>query len=512
MMPMDAFVPSHLPTCPLPEAAEAVRAARSAGAMSVAFFEFQHKPPLLETAFEFVHRHLARGDAVRYRFLGHDLPATYMSPIAGSAWIPAWLPERTASRLVAHPNLEFVPRIPLRLAPLPFAVPDSLAELMSLHDGSFDVGMAVASSLISQTRNSSVRPLDHPRRVRRMLQGARAVYDFVTKALAQERPDLVYVYNGRYAYERAVVRACQALKIPHLTYEIASTPERFYLRPHSIHDRVRVQEEMRSNWIAVRDRPDATDAASRWFGERRDGQPRDWPSFTSLQTRSRLPARPADARLIAYFSSSDDEFVAIGDAYRWEGWANQFDAVRDLIEIVASLPGAHLVVRLHPHLIHKHPSERARWMTLEGASPSVTVIAPESDVDTYALVDAAAVVVTGGSTVGVEAVFWGRPSILLGPADYDELGVVHRPHDAAALRRLLLEPALGMDRDAALAYGYHRATFGEPYIVYRPASFVRGSFLGADLRPWPWRALAGVRQSVLGRLRILRHGPVRAAS
>ncbi|MBA3890883.1 MAG: hypothetical protein H0X64_10145, partial [Gemmatimonadaceae bacterium] len=103
------------------------------------------------------------------------------------------------------------------------------------------------------------------------------------------------------------------------------------------------------------------------------------------------------------------------------------------------------------------------------------------------------VVVTGGSTVGVEAVFWGRPSVLIGPSGYDELDVVHGAHDAASLEALLRRPLPGVKHEAALAYGYYRATFGEPFVVYQPTTFSLGTFAGQHLRPLAWRALASAR-------------------
>lgn len=472
--------------------------------MAIAFFAFTHKPPILETTFELVQRHLACGDTVTYHFLGHDLPRTYMSPMSGIERAVPFLPERRAARLVAHPRFTFVPRTRMPLKPLPFAVPDTLDELMKLRHGELDVGMGATSSVISQTRDSTFRPADHRELVAHVLQGALAVFDFVSDELDRQRPDLVYVFNARMAYDRSVLRACETRSVPFLIYETASSLDKFWLRPFTTHDRVHLQDEMLATWNQVRDRPDATSVAAQWFVERREGRPRDEPSYTRLQTASRLPDDIPSGRIVAYFSSSDDEYIAVSDDYRWEVWPHQLDAVRSLTRVVARLNDAHLVVRVHPHLVAKHPIERKRWMELEGTSARLTVIAPESEVDTYALVEAADVVVTGGSTVGVEAVFWGRPSILLGPSHYDRLGVVHRAHDEDELERLLRDPALVTNRDAALAYGYYRGTFGEPYALYRAEGTHRGKFMGTYLRPRLWVALAEGRQRVYAFIRSLR--------
>ena len=46
--------------------------------------------------------------------------------------------------------------------------------------------------------------------------------------------------------------------------------------------------------------------------------------------------------------------------------------------------------------------------------------------DSYALMDRADVVFTYGSTAGVEAAFFGRPVVVMGPSAYDELGCARR--------------------------------------------------------------------------------------
>ena len=468
--------------------------------MSVSIFDFQHKQPLLETSFELAQRHLSLGDQVTYRFLGYDVPnVSFMSPITGSLLAGRWLPEQAAARLVADDRFTFMGRCRVRLRPLWFAVPDTLEDLQTIEHDGFDLGTAVASSLITRTGNSRVRPGEHRNVVRKMLQGAIAAHEYALDVLEAEKPDLVYLFNGRFAYERAVLRACQAKGIRYMIHERGCSPERYYLRPYTPHDRVPLQTDIRAVWKEVRDRADETDRAHTWFIERRTGSPRDWPSFTTGQVAARAPELASGNRIIAYFSSSDDEFESIGSEYRWEGWEDQIDAVKGLISIVDDLEDTELVIRVHPNLMTKHADERRRWMCVADGARSATLIGPESAVDTYTVMDMANIVVTSGSTMGVESVYWGRPSILLRACEYDALGVSHRAHNLAELRSLLLQPSIGADREAALPYGYHRATFGEPYKLYRPHAFSGGTFMGAELRPKIWRVAAMARSKVMSR-------------
>src|SRR5690606_9592814 len=101
--------------------------------------------------------------------------------------------------------------------------------------------------------------------------------------------------------------------------------------------------------------------------------------------------------------------AAIGESYKWEGWKDQTDALTNLKQCVAAIPEAHLVIRLHPHLLKKHPNDMRAWLELAYAGSTATVIEPASPVDSYSLINASDVVVTSGSTIGMEAVYMDRP-------------------------------------------------------------------------------------------------------
>ena len=74
-------------------------------------------------------------------------------------------------------------------------------------------------------------------------------------------------------------------------------------------------------------------------------------------------------------------------------------------------------LRVHPHM-KELPSSTSQLVDIQALSSrysNVCVIWPEENIDTYALIDACEKILTFGSTVGIEATYWGKPSIL---ADY----------------------------------------------------------------------------------------------
>ena len=118
--------------------------------------------------------------------------------------------------------------------------------------------------------------------------------------------------------------------------------------------------------------------------------------------------------------------------------------------------------------------------------PGVTVIPPESEVSTYELMRAADVVVSSGSTAGVEATFWGKPSVLAGRSLYSGLGACHEPESVEELLDMLEDPALGQaDHEGALRYGFFQATRGEPFRYFESRDVFDGHFKGVQVTPSP---------------------------
>jgi maleylacetoacetate isomerase/maleylpyruvate isomerase len=160
-------------------------------------------------------------------------------------------------------------------------------------------------------------------------------------------------------------------------------------------------------------------------------------------------------------------------------WENQIDAVKHLIHACQQLQNIDLYIRIHPNMSNKSAQELKRWTDLSGVS--VFVISPESEIDTYALIEASDVVTTAGSTVGIEAVFWGKPAIVLGPTTYDDLEAVYKPKNDQELINLLSIKNLAVRPESALPYGYYFKTFGHSFNFYEPFDLFNGRFMGEEL-------------------------------
>jgi fructose-specific component phosphotransferase system IIB-like protein len=147
-------------------------------------------------------------------------------------------------------------------------------------------------------------------------------------------------------------------------------------------------------------------------------------------------------------------------------------------------PDAELVIRLHPSLQNKPESDLRYWDPLDGRN--VVVVRPESEVDSYALAESADLVITYGSTMGVEAAFLGKPVLSLCDTEYCGLDIVYEPQTSEEVLALLGQSFLPpKPRNNCLPYGYYFLTFGIPFRFYQPESLFEGSFMGTKLSMEP---------------------------
>lgn len=175
-----------------------------------------------------------------------------------------------------------------------------------------------------------------------------------------------------------------------------------------------------------------------------------------------LPDGALPGEFVAFFSSSSDEFIAIFDTLGFGAFAGQSDAAIAVAEAAAT-HGKRFVLRLHPHLQHKHPSWRREWDFERLRAMGAIVIQPEDKADSYAIAAAAHCVFTCGSTAGFECTYRGIPNADVGEWVGAKLGAMHHVTTKAEVAAFVASPALPPGaREAALRYGSYVRRAGTP--------------------------------------------------
>ena len=276
------------------------------------------------------------------------------------------------------------------------------------------------------------------------------VFDQVTELIKRRDITVVALYNGRFLHDRAVAAAAQQLGIPLLNYDLGGNQTNFDLTIDDTHDWEALQRRMLSlyeHWD-----PAERDAlGSNWFLERIQHADPTNARFVESQKIGSMINIPKDKKIVVYFSSSGDEIIELD--LNWDAYfGGQENALRLLSKICSEDPDIFLVVRSHPHKRHKPANDVKDWIdAVEEASPDVH-LDPHSDIDSYALMRRADVVVTYGSTSGIEAAFAGKPVAVMGPSAYNILGAASAVTNEDELRSVIVNPQPG-SWPGAVSYG-----------------------------------------------------------
>jgi hypothetical protein len=450
---------------------------------------FAINTPHYETSLELMQRHLDAGDEVVMLQCNAALFSCDANPHHAFAACAQCMYRRHAGlRLLSRPvrtapvfSLTGEDRRALSALQLEFA---DIEDLKCYCPEGFDLGYAVLSSLISMLRSAEpdLHALRNRRLLRRLMIATYAVFRSVRNYLAAEKPDRVYVYNGRYASSRAVLRAGQQAGVDVYVHEVGSTIHHYalYLN-HMPHELRPAERAAREAWAAA-DPAERVRVAEDYYRDLSRGVVQTWFAYTKEQQAGLLPPGWDATKLnIAIYNSSEDEFAAISDEWRSPLYASQIDGLRRIIDSVAGDARVHLYLRVHPNLRHVSDAFTARLAQLRG--PNFTLIPADSPVSSYALLWNVGKVVTFGSSMGIEATFWGKPSILAGVSLYRNLGATYNPGSHEELVRLLYADLQPAPKEGALIYGYHRRTFGIPFKYFRAESVFEGQFKSVRLRP-----------------------------
>ncbi|HEY9688088.1 MAG TPA: hypothetical protein V6C52_14025 [Coleofasciculaceae cyanobacterium] len=366
-------------------------------------------------------------------------------------------------------------------------LPQHFSSLEALADFSIDgvnLGQPTVASVVMELKDHKFDVAAHRERILQKLRMAYLVHVNIRRALDQIQPDAVYTFNGRLAETRPVVNNCLQAGITVYSIDRAGTQGRYALYENSTAIGLATWRDMFLD-LWKTETGDKEALATEFYTVRRQGKDTGDPSFTKKQQQNLLPEGfDHQQKNIALYIGSEYEFA--GDPERKNRlYKDQNDGILRIAEDLAAYPEFKVWVRAHPHITFVENLQLKELQELEARNyPNLGIIWPSNPVDTYALMDHCDKIITFGSTVGIEATFWGRPSILAGRGFYEDLGATYNPLSHEEMMRLLLTDHLPVaDRTGALIYGHGMMTNGRPYRYFTQTSVFDGHFSGNTLEP-----------------------------
>ena len=353
-----------------------------------------------------------------------------------------------------------------------------------IYDDVFDIGWSIVSSLVSYTRNPFIKLTNYIDDIRTLYCETIKVYETAKEALNKELYDRIYVFNGRFSYTRGLIRLANKLNVPVFIHERGSVPEKYFVTINKTSfDIPYFYECVNKHW-------DIGNFFFRYFKGRSffkkklNGFNGSWDSFTKNFDSNVLPIKFNKKRKnIIIFTSSEDEFVSIDETWNNPFFKNQLDGLIYLCEEYSKseIDCFDIYIRIHPNS-EKLNQEYLNKLYSLAEFKNVTVIEPNSKVSSYNLLFHCNRVITFGSTLTIESIFWGKPVILLGNSLYNSFKGPIIPNSKDEIYILCLKKKLNKPNNSdAIKIGYFLSNFGSEYKYYEPDDYINGKYRGVDL-------------------------------
>jgi hypothetical protein len=454
--------------------------------MQVAFFSNYIYNPHFETELELIQEHLHKGDTVTHFVCERDLLSCDFN--AGHDYLRCsfcirkrnegiqLLQQKTHYKVIRISPEKTTGKESLRLD---FT---SIEDLKNYRFENFEIGYAALSSLVTWTRDPEPDLVQYAELLNNMIRTAFFVYQETVHWLSQHPTDRYYIFNGRFAVNRALLRACEKAGVPAIIHERGNDYKHYELYDKVMpHDIAAFSKMVRSAWNNSTDSKESREKiAASFYDDRFNGKEQGWFSYTDVQQKNLLPEGwNMEDENIVIFNSSEDEFVAIGEEWSTELYNTQL-SILSLLANDTRLNPVKLWLRMHPNMAQMAGSYLEKYDILKGSA--IQLIPPESTVSTYALMMSGSKILTFGSTIGIEATYWGKVSILYGKSFYMNLDVTHNPADYENLLLALVSEDLeAKSKTNTLPFAYYLSRFGIPYRIYNPELLAAGTFRGKQL-------------------------------
>ncbi len=375
----------------------------------------------------------------------------------------------------------------------------TLDQLKQVYHKNFDVGMAVISSLVSRKRDAYLSVKENYSLFNYMINTASGLYDFFKRKIDEEKPDIVYVFNGRFEYDRALMRACEDLGTNYVIYDGAISLYKYVLIENTmLHSIKGLQNRINKSWDeSSLPHEQKIKIGEKFYHQQRFGSKEVVHHFVKEQEQNLLPSNwNKEKTNITFFLSSEDEFVAIGDEWNMKVYKSQLDGLNKILNHFEII-GHDFVfyIRIHPNTLGTSPTfiESVNKLNRKW----VHVIQPDSKISSYALLINSDKAIVFGSTMGIEASFWRVPSINLATALYMGLGVTHEPQSHQEAIEMISNINLQFLSSINISkYGFHYIEEGIPYKYYQPVRHGAGSFKGLDLHQYNLTRIERFRRNV----------------
>lgn len=358
----------------------------------------------------------------------------------------------------------------------------SVEDLKKINYLNYPIGYGICSSLADQIDSIGINA--NKKYINIFFEYGVKYYNVIIFLLKKLDIDYGYIFNGRFCYSRAFIAAFESLNKDFYTHERGSSLKKYVTYkntlPHDINDYAnRINDFWTNSSLSKKEKQTI---ATKWFNDKRNGKETDFISFTKKQKKNSLPQIVNQyKKIVTIFNSSTFEYDFVSDDYTYKMYNSQSDGIFKILQALSNYPDVLVIVREHPNLANRNNQQKKDLRIIH--FPNYYLITGDQQVSSYELLDRSDVIVTFNSTMGIEATFWGKPSILCSNSIYQNLDIAYQPDTHEEVVDLLLKKDLKpKDKKDCIKLGYYSSEFGTCFKYYNPETLFSGKFQSVNLQ------------------------------
>jgi len=336
-----------------------------------------------------------------------------------------------------------------------------------------NLGIGAASTLISRCDLESPDIKWWSLTIKKLLFESAISYQLTIDLINNISPNIVYTYNGRFAVENAIAQACIKKNIKILIHERGGSFDKYDVFDFPLHSFSNFEKKINKYWESS-EMNSKIEISKEFFEKKRKGIETYWMSYNKFYSDDfKLPY--TNKIKVVFFSSSDDELASVFNSETQPIFKKQRECIKYLINFFSDKDDYLFILRNHPNISTKHKKDKFFWDNLTGNN--LLVFESTSKINSYNLIEYADIVITYISTVGIEATYWNKPSVLMGLSYYRFLDCTYNPTSIEEFEKLFTNHLLPKNKELCYPFGFFYNSFGNFYQYYHPKSFFDGDLI-----------------------------------
>jgi hypothetical protein len=282
----------------------------------------------------------------------------------------------------------------------------------------FNIELGVRSSIASHVRIDQLEllPPKWKKYYLKMLDSSMKLYVYFLEKIENQKIENITLFNGRFSCARPVVEAAKKSNINYYLFDTILQKRPVVVKNNMLHN----LEVAKRNAIYsyLQNFKESIKISEIYMYSKMNKISVNDKVYTGKQTINHIDQAVLNSNkpIISIFTSSDDEYRYIGAD--WENYpiVSQVESIEKFIK--SDLCNKYLfVVRMHPNQQFMSNANTQEYFKLRKYK-ELLILAPESETDTYQLINKSTIVINFCSSVGIEANYLRKPVIQIGPSSF----------------------------------------------------------------------------------------------